>query len=149
MSRLAGPGHRFDPARGAAHGGTALPRPRSAGESVGDRHPQDRRAGGVMGWLPGWSSAEGAGWWSQLFFWASMACLASLGVTQTISHAYGLRRAELAAIAGKAAGAPSTAEPSPPDAMPPGTPVARPSANPGLEDGRRLSPEQYREIVAG
>jgi hypothetical protein len=50
-----------------------------------------------MNWLPGWQSAAAAGWWSNAWFWASLASLLFLGVCEMISHRYSERKDELAA----------------------------------------------------
>ena len=52
-----------------------------------------------MTWWPGWDSIEGAGWWSGFYFWFGIAALFVLGITEVISHRYGLRKDELVAIA--------------------------------------------------
>jgi len=46
--------------------------------------------------LPGWNSVGSAGWWSAFFFWASIGSLMLLGVTEVLSHRYGVRKDELA-----------------------------------------------------
>lgn len=56
-----------------------------------------------MGWLPGWDSAESAGWWSSFHFWFGIACLFLLGGSEVLSHFYALRREELVTIADGAA----------------------------------------------
>ena len=48
-----------------------------------------------MSWVPGWSSTATAGWWSGLFFWASIGSLLMLGITEVISHRYSERKEEL------------------------------------------------------
>ena len=52
-----------------------------------------------MGWLPGWDSAESAGWWSHFHFWFGIVCLFLLGGSEVISHFYGLRKDELTIVA--------------------------------------------------
>jgi hypothetical protein len=44
-----------------------------------------------MNWWPGWGSIEGANWWGNAFFWASIVSLFFLGVSEVISHRYTLR----------------------------------------------------------
>jgi hypothetical protein len=51
-----------------------------------------------MGWIPGWDSIEGAGWWSTFYFWAGIVSLLSLGVCEVISHRYTARKDELTEI---------------------------------------------------
>ncbi len=55
-----------------------------------------------MTWWPGWNSAETAGWWSGFYFWFGIGCLFLLGVSEVISHRYGLRKDELVATAERA-----------------------------------------------
>ncbi len=55
-----------------------------------------------MGWLPGWNSAESAGWWSSFHFWFGIACLFLLGGSEVLSHFYALRKEELVAVADSA-----------------------------------------------
>lgn len=50
-----------------------------------------------MNWVPGWDSAEAAGWWSAAWFWASMASLLMLGISEVASHRYSMRKDELSA----------------------------------------------------
>ncbi|MES2253694.1 MAG: hypothetical protein V4559_01490 [Pseudomonadota bacterium] len=52
-----------------------------------------------MSWWPGWNTAESAGWWSGFYFWFGIVALFVLGITEVISHRYGLRKDELFAIA--------------------------------------------------
>jgi hypothetical protein len=54
-------------------------------------------AGAFMSWIPGWDSIEGAKAWSNSFFWASIGSLILLGITEVISHRYGIRGDNLAA----------------------------------------------------
>ena len=49
-----------------------------------------------MGWIPGWDSIAGAGWWSGFYFWLSIVSLIGLGVFEVASHRYGDRHDELA-----------------------------------------------------
>jgi multidrug efflux pump subunit AcrA (membrane-fusion protein) len=51
-----------------------------------------------MSWIPGWNSIAGTAFWSGFFFWASIASLILLGVTEVLSHRYTERHDELAAI---------------------------------------------------
>jgi hypothetical protein len=51
-----------------------------------------------MAYIPGWDSITGAHWWSNFYFWASIIALILLGVTEVVSHRYGERKDELAAI---------------------------------------------------
>lgn len=48
-----------------------------------------------MTWWPGWNSVESAGFWSHFWFWIGMVSLFVVGVSELISHRYGLRKAEL------------------------------------------------------
>jgi hypothetical protein len=50
-----------------------------------------------MSWIPGWDTIAGANWWSNAFFWAGIAALLFLGVSEVISHRYGERKDELVA----------------------------------------------------
>jgi flagellar biosynthesis/type III secretory pathway M-ring protein FliF/YscJ len=50
-----------------------------------------------MAWIPGWDSITGSHWWENFYFWASIAALILLGVTEIISHRYTERKDELAA----------------------------------------------------
>jgi len=52
-----------------------------------------------MNWWPGWNSIEGAGWWSGFYFWFGIVALFVLGITEVISHRYGLRKDELVSVA--------------------------------------------------
>ncbi len=45
--------------------------------------------------LPGWNSAESAGFWSTFHFWASIVSLFFLGATEVLSHRYSDRHDEL------------------------------------------------------
>jgi len=51
-----------------------------------------------MSWIPGWDTIGGAGWWSGFFFWASIACLIGLGITEIASHRYSERKDDLSEI---------------------------------------------------
>jgi hypothetical protein len=48
-----------------------------------------------MGWIPGWDSIAGAGWWSGFYFWLSIVSLIGLGMFEIASHRYGDRHDEL------------------------------------------------------
>jgi len=48
-----------------------------------------------MSWIPGWNSVADAGWWSGFFFWASIASLIGLGISEIASHRYSDRKDEL------------------------------------------------------
>jgi hypothetical protein len=50
-----------------------------------------------MGWIPGWDSIAGTGWWSGFYFWASIACLIGLGIAEVASHRYSGRMEDLTA----------------------------------------------------
>lgn len=56
-----------------------------------------------MAWLPGWDSAESAGWWSHLYFWFGIGCLFLLGASEIVSHVYSLRKDELVAASERTA----------------------------------------------
>ena len=60
------------------------------------------RAGCIVSWLPGWTTADDAGWWSSFYFWFGVASLVSLGCAEVLSHFYGLRQDELVAISERA-----------------------------------------------
>jgi hypothetical protein len=47
--------------------------------------------------MPGWTSAAGAGLWSNVFFWVGIAALLFLGASEVISHRYTERKDELVA----------------------------------------------------
>jgi hypothetical protein len=49
----------------------------------------------AMNWLPGWNTTAGADWWSNFYFWAGIAALFFLGLSEVISHRYTLRKDEL------------------------------------------------------
>jgi hypothetical protein len=55
-----------------------------------------------VNWLPGWTSADDAGWWSSFHFWFGVASLVLLGCGEVLSHFYALRRDELVAISERA-----------------------------------------------
>lgn len=57
-----------------------------------------------MTWCPGWDSIDGAKWWSDFYFWFGIVCLFLLGISEVISHRYGLRKDELVVAAERAAG---------------------------------------------
>jgi hypothetical protein len=80
-----------------------------------------------MTWWPGWDSIEGAGFWSQFWFWIGLTCLFAVGASAVISHIYGLRKHELisakiASLTARQAAEPQApqnqAEPSSPRAAP-------------------------------
>jgi hypothetical protein len=48
-----------------------------------------------MSWIPGWDSIETTGWWSGFYFWASIAALIGLGISEVASHRYTERRDRL------------------------------------------------------
>ena len=48
-----------------------------------------------MSWVPGWESIQAAGWWSGFFFWASIASLIGLGISEVASHRFSERKDEL------------------------------------------------------
>jgi hypothetical protein len=48
--------------------------------------------------LPGWNSADDAGWWSSFHFWFGVVSLVMLGWGEVLSHFYATRRDELVAI---------------------------------------------------
>ncbi len=48
-----------------------------------------------MTWWPGWNSVDSAGFWSHFWFWVGIVCLFAVGVSEIISHIYGLRKDEL------------------------------------------------------
>jgi len=50
-----------------------------------------------MMWWPGWSTVEGASWWSNFYFWISIGSLFLLGASEVISHRYTLRTEDLVA----------------------------------------------------
>ena len=50
-----------------------------------------------MTFLPGWSSIEGSGRWSDIFFWAGFACLILLAACILMSKVYGWRKDALIA----------------------------------------------------
>lgn len=50
-----------------------------------------------MSWIPGWESVASTGWWSGFFFWASIASLIGLGISEIASHRYSERKDELVA----------------------------------------------------
>jgi hypothetical protein len=50
-----------------------------------------------MEWIPGWNSIVGANTWANFWFWASIASLVLLGVSEVVSHRYTERKDELAA----------------------------------------------------
>ncbi len=81
-----------------------------------------------MTWWPGWDSIDGAGFWSQFWFWIGLTCLLALGASAVISHIYGLRKDELisakmASLTARQAAEPQAlqnqAEPSSPRAVAP------------------------------
>lgn len=45
-----------------------------------------------MTWLPGWDSADSAGFWSNFWFWVGIVCLFVVGAAEIVSHIYGLRK---------------------------------------------------------
>lgn len=45
-----------------------------------------------MPWIPGWSSASSASWWSNFYFWFGIVCLFLLGASEIVSHIYTLRK---------------------------------------------------------
>jgi hypothetical protein len=51
-----------------------------------------------MGWWPGWNTIEGADWWHDFFWWAGIACLAGLVVSEVVAKRYSTRKDELVAI---------------------------------------------------
>lgn len=55
-----------------------------------------------MTWWPGWDSISDSGWWSHFWFWFGIFCLFALGVSEVISHVYGLRKDDLIATADNA-----------------------------------------------
>jgi hypothetical protein len=48
-----------------------------------------------MSWIPGWDSAASANLWSNIFFWAGIAALLFLGISEVVSHRYTERKDEL------------------------------------------------------
>jgi hypothetical protein len=56
-----------------------------------------------MTWWPGWDTIDGAKWWSDFYFWFGIVCLFLLGISEVISHRYGLRKDELVIAAERAA----------------------------------------------
>jgi hypothetical protein len=51
----------------------------------------------VVSLIPGWDSIASAGWWSNFYFWAGIAGLLLLGVSEVVSHRYTERKDELVA----------------------------------------------------
>jgi hypothetical protein len=51
-----------------------------------------------MAIVPGWDSIQGSHWWGNFYFGASIVSLILLGAMEVISHRYGERKDELAAI---------------------------------------------------
>jgi len=50
-----------------------------------------------VSWIPGWDSVAGAHSWSNIYFWAGIFALLSLGVFEIFSHRYTERKDELVA----------------------------------------------------
>ena len=42
--------------------------------------------------LPGWSSADAAGWWSGFYFWVGLGALLVVGFSAVLSYRYGARK---------------------------------------------------------
>src|SRR6266478_667417 len=61
------------------------------------------KRGNIVWWIPGWDSVAGAGWWSGLYFWASIVALIGLGAAEVASHRYSERKDELAGVEQEAA----------------------------------------------
>jgi hypothetical protein len=51
-----------------------------------------------MSLIPGWDTVTGAHWWSNIYFWASIASLILLGVFEVVSHRYAERHDDLVTI---------------------------------------------------
>jgi hypothetical protein len=56
-----------------------------------------------MSWWPGWDSIDSTAWWSSFYFWLGIAALFVLGISEVVSHYYGLRNGELVGISERTA----------------------------------------------
>src|ERR1700709_647252 len=45
--------------------------------------------------LPGWGSADAAGWWASFYFWIGLAALMCVAMSAVLSYRYGIRKDEL------------------------------------------------------
>src|ERR1043165_3429786 len=96
-----------------------------------------------MTWWPGWDSVDGAGFWSQFWFWVAIVCLFAVGPWALLSHIYGSRKAELISDEVAAVAARQTA-----DVATPRDKVNNATAPHKLLPPKVLTPTQQKTLIA-